>query len=118
MATRPSAPRARRRRAPAATSIRALQRKIEALYGARDRARGLPATFMWFCEEVGELSRALRRRDRRNLEAEFADVLAWLSTLASLAQVDLDEAAGRYANGCPRCRARPCACANKPRTYA
>lgn len=88
----------------------AFQRQIEVLYGRRDRARGLSETFMWFAEEVGELSRALRSTDRSSLSEEFADVLAWLVTLASMAGVHMPQAARRYAAGCPRCRATPCAC--------
>jgi NTP pyrophosphatase (non-canonical NTP hydrolase) len=71
---------------------------------------------MWFCEEVGELTRALRRggesgADREHLEGEFADVLAWLATLASIRGVDLENAANaKYGKGCPRCGAAPCAC--------
>ncbi len=92
-------------------SIREFQDRIEAIYGAKDAARGTAGTFMWFTEEVGELSRALRRGRRPEVEAEFADVLAWLSTLASLHGVDLGAAAAaKYGAGCPRCRATPCAC--------
>jgi NTP pyrophosphatase (non-canonical NTP hydrolase) len=91
--------------------IAEFQRRIEEIYFQRDSARGLAATHMWFCEEVGELTRALRRGQRRELEGEFADVLAWLATLASIAGVDLEEAARRkYAEGCPRCSSAPCAC--------
>ena len=91
--------------------IEEFQRRIEEIYFARDSARGLSATHMWFCEEVGELTRALRRNQREELEGEFADVLAWLSTLASISEVDLAEAARRkYADGCPRCHAAPCVC--------
>ena len=87
------------------------QKRIEAIYYERDKARGLAGTHMWFCEEVGELTRALRRDKREELEGEFADVLAWLSTLASIAEIDLEEAAWKkYGQGCPRCRATPCAC--------
>jgi NTP pyrophosphatase (non-canonical NTP hydrolase) len=87
------------------------QKKIEDIYYARDSARGLAGTHMWFCEEVGELTRALRRDDRKELEGEFADVLAWLATLASIANVDLQAAATKkYGQGCPRCHAAPCAC--------
>lgn len=94
-------------------SIREFQDLIERIYGEKDRARGLAGTYMWFAEEVGELTRALRRGDdRENLEEEFADVLAWLSTLAALHGVDLEAAAAKkYARGCPYCRAEPCACA-------
>ena len=88
------------------------QRRIEAIYFERDKARGLSGTHMWFCEEVGELTRALRRGHKDELAGEFADVLAWLATLASIAGVDLEAAArAKYAEGCPRCRATPCACA-------
>jgi len=91
--------------------IRDFQRRIEAIYYERDAARGLAGTHMWFAEEVGELTRALRRGHKEELEGEFADVLAWLSTLASLAGVDLEAAAAaKYAEGCPRCARVPCAC--------
>jgi NTP pyrophosphatase (non-canonical NTP hydrolase) len=92
--------------------IAEFQKKIEDVYFERDAARGLAGTHMWFCEEVGELTRALRRGHKQELEGEFADVLAWLATLASIAGVDLEAAAKKkYAEGCPRCRATPCGCA-------
>jgi NTP pyrophosphatase (non-canonical NTP hydrolase) len=92
--------------------IREFQDRIEAIYLAKDQARGLEGTFMWFAEEVGELTRALRRNDdRANLEEEFADVLAWLSTLASMRGIDLATAVQKkYAAGCPYCKATPCSC--------
>lgn len=87
------------------------QKLIERIYFERDHARGLAGTHMWFCEEVGELTRALRRNNKDELEGEFADVLAWLATLASISGVDLEAAAKKkYAEGCPRCRGTPCAC--------
>jgi hypothetical protein len=62
-------------------------------------------------QRLGELVRAIRRGERNNLEEEFADVYAWLATLASLHGLDLDQiGAKKYAAGCPRCRAVPCAC--------
>jgi NTP pyrophosphatase (non-canonical NTP hydrolase) len=92
--------------------ITAFQKLIEQLYFDRDSARGLEGTHMWFCEEVGELTRALRRGHQDELEGEFADVLAWLSTLASMSGIDLEAAAlKKYAKGCPRCESTPCACA-------
>ncbi|GJM22005.1 MAG: nucleotide pyrophosphohydrolase [Planctomycetota bacterium] len=88
------------------------QQLIDTIYGAKDRERGTATTFMWLAEEVGELSRALRRQSREELEGEFADVFAWLSTLASIHGVDLEAvAAAKYGNGCPRCSATPCSCA-------
>lgn len=91
--------------------VRTLQAGIRATYGDRDRARGTDAALGWFVEEVGELSRAIRRQGHEQRVREFADVLAWLVTLADLSGVDLAAAAGaRYGHGCPRCGDRPCAC--------
>ena len=87
-----------------------LQEQMGRLYLERDRSRGTDATFRWLAEEVGELARALRRRDPAQLEHEFSDVLAWLASLANLLEVDLERAAARYANGCPKCGLTPCAC--------
>jgi NTP pyrophosphatase (non-canonical NTP hydrolase) len=87
-----------------------LQTQMAALYLERDRARGPDATFRWLAEEVGELARALRTRDQANLEHEFSDVLAWLASLANLTGVDLETAAARYADGCPKCDTNPCSC--------
>jgi NTP pyrophosphatase (non-canonical NTP hydrolase) len=87
-----------------------LQERLRALYEARDRARGRDATFLWLVEEVGELSRALRGGDRAALRHELSDVLAWLLSVATLDGVDMEEAAARYAGGCPRCGRTPCRC--------
>ena len=94
--------------------IAAFQKHIEAVYGAKDRARGVAGSYMWFVEEIGELGRAIREGDPANLREEFSDVLAWLCTLASMSDVDLAEAAQRYAPGCPRCGQTPCACERGP----
>jgi NTP pyrophosphatase (non-canonical NTP hydrolase) len=91
-------------------TLRQFQDLIESTYGARDRARGLDATFRWLVEEVGELARAVRDGDLGRLEDEIGDVLAWTVTVASLCGVDVDRAASRYAAGCPKCRALPCTC--------
>lgn len=95
---------------PDPITIAGFQRAVEAAYLARDRRRGLAGTFVWFTEEVGELARAVKKGERANLLEEFGDVLAWLSSLASLAGVDLAEAAAAYAAGCPACHRAPCTC--------
>jgi NTP pyrophosphatase (non-canonical NTP hydrolase) len=94
-----------------------LQQRIRELYGQKDAARGVEGTFMWFMEEVGELSAALRNGTHEDRVLEFADVLAWLVTLANCTGVDLDEAVRRkYGGGCPGCGKTPCECgsAEKP----
>lgn len=88
-----------------------LQRIIELTYGDRDRARGVPSTVAWLAEEMGELAQAVRKGDRASQVHEFGDVLAWVASLANQMDIDLTEAIERYAAGCPRCHATPCACA-------
>ena len=100
-----------------AVALRDVQSLIRSMFGAKDAARGPEATFLWFSEEVGELAGALRAGDRDELALEFADVLAWLATLANIAGVDLEDAVrAKYGAGCPRCGAAVCACdpARKP----
>lgn len=87
-----------------------LQQSIRDTYGEHDRARGVEGTFAWFVEEVGELSRAIRRQGHDERVVEFSDVLAWLVTLADLCEVDLATAAERYRDGCPKCGHKPCHC--------
>ena len=89
-----------------------LQQLIRDTFGAKDARRGVEGTFMWFMEEVGELAEALRgQHSHAETSAEFADVLAWLLTLANIAGVNLDEAmALKYGSGCPYCKKVPCTC--------
>ncbi|MFH1884584.1 MAG: MazG nucleotide pyrophosphohydrolase domain-containing protein [Planctomycetota bacterium] len=77
-------------------NISKFQRLISKKYEKRDRQRGIPATFMWFIEEVGELATALASEDQKNKEEEFADVFAWLCTLANISDVDLENACAKY----------------------
>ena len=94
-----------------------LQQRIREMYGAKDASRGVDGTFMWFMQEVGELATSLRSQGHAERTLEFADVLAWLATLANIAGVDLEEAmAKKYGGGCPGCGTTPCRCdqAEKP----
>jgi NTP pyrophosphatase (non-canonical NTP hydrolase) len=88
-----------------------LQSVITATYGARDAERGVPATVAWLAEEIGELARAVRKGTREEQLHELGDALAWLASLAAQLGLSLEEAAARYASGCPVCGASPCACA-------
>ena len=104
-------------------SIEQFQNLIRKMYFDKDDARGISATFMWLTEEIGELATALRETEhlagqllespsselrskhnavKRNLEEEFADVFAWLATIANVAEVDLSSALfQKYGAGCP-----------------
>lgn len=83
-----------------------LQALIRQRYFATDSARGTAGTFMHFAEEFGELATALYANnvpgkpptpaERANLEEEFADVLAWLATLANINGVDLEAVMVKY----------------------
>lgn len=98
-------------------TFREFQSLIREMYFEKDETRGIDGTFMWLIEEVGELAAALRGNDAENREEEFADVLAWLSTIANVAGVDLTEAVLRkYGEGCPGCHQWICTCsdAEKP----
>ena len=87
------------------------QSLIERMYSSKDEARGVDGTFMWLMEEVGELAAALREGSKEELAAEFADVLAWLATIANVAGIDLEQAVrAKYGNGCPGCGEMVCCC--------
>lgn len=89
--------------------ISGLQRLMEETYGSRDRERGVETTALWLVEEVGELAEAVRTGE--GLEKEFADVAAWLFSLASLLDVEMEEVLeGLYGEGCPDCGRVPCGC--------
>ncbi|MBX3394781.1 MAG: nucleotide pyrophosphohydrolase [Phycisphaerae bacterium] len=87
------------------------QQIIERMYSAKDRKRGSAATFMWLMEEVGELATAVREGSHQEKEGEFADVLAWLATLANIEGVDLAAVVQKkYGGGCPGCGDMVCRC--------
>ena len=102
---------------PQTLTLGELQSLIETMYSAKDEARGVDGTFMWLMEEVGELASALRDGTHAQQAAEFADVLAWLVTIANVVNVDLTEAiTSKYGSGCPGCGHLICTCpdAGKP----
>jgi len=87
------------------------QKLIRDMYLEKDVARGIDGTFMWLMEEVGELAAALREGTPEELAHEFADVLAWLATIANVANVDLEQAViAKYGKGCPGCGQFVCQC--------
>src|SRR5262249_11466230 len=95
--------------------IREFQQLIDRMYSEKDRQRGTAATFLWFAEEVGELARSMARKERENLPTEFADVFAWLATLANVEGIDLQDAVERkyVTTGCPGCGQAVCICEAK-----
>ena len=91
--------------------ISEFQEMMKRLYFTRDSARGVDGTYNWLLEEVAELGQELKGNDREATEKEFADVIAWLASLANIMGIDLEKSAlAKYPNKCPKCQSSPCAC--------
>jgi len=93
--------------------ISEFQRHIKEIYFDNDSKRGKEKTFIWLIEEIGELAKEIRKSDKKNeaMEAEFADVFAWLCSKANLYGIDIEKCViNKYENGCPKCRKNPCEC--------
>jgi len=81
------------------------------IYFHRDSKRGVTGTLNWLVDEVGELRAAIKEEDKKALEDEFADVLAWLASLANVVDIDLEVATmKKYDSKCPKCHQVPCNC--------
>lgn len=91
--------------------VRAFQGLIRDIYFQRDLQRGSDKTFLWFLEEVGELTRSYRRGEKEKIGPEMADVVAWLVSVANLLNIDLEsELLEKYPRVCPICSSAPCTC--------
>ena len=91
--------------------VRAFQGLIRDIYFQRDLQRGGDQTFLWFLEEVGELTRSYRRGEKEKIGSEMADVVAWLVSVGNLLNIDLEsELLKKYPKVCPICSSAPCAC--------
>jgi NTP pyrophosphatase (non-canonical NTP hydrolase) len=91
--------------------VREFQDMMRRIYFHRDSERGAVGTFDWLVEEVEELGEALKEKNTKAMENEFADVFAWLASLANVVNVDLEKAAmTKYDNRCPKCGQTPCKC--------
>jgi NTP pyrophosphatase (non-canonical NTP hydrolase) len=91
--------------------IHEFQEMMRNIYFSRDSERGTRGTYDWLVDEVRELGEALEANDKKALEDEFADVVAWLASLANVVKVDLEKATlNKYSNKCPKCQRSPCRC--------
>ncbi len=84
---------------------------MKRLYFKRDTQRGVGGTYNWLLDEVAELGEELKGTDKEAMEKEFADVIAWLASLANVIGIDLERATlNKYSNKCPKCQQSPCKC--------
>ena len=92
--------------------ISEFQQMMRQLYFKRDSERGVKGTFDWLVDEVEELGEEIKKgTDREATEKEFADVIAWLASLANIMGIDLERAAmNKYNDKCPKCQRSPCQC--------
>lgn len=91
--------------------ITEFQQMMKTIYFHRDSERGAKGTFEWLVDEVQELGEAMNGTDKEATEKEFADVIAWLSSLANLLDIDLERATlNKYPHKCPKCQSTPCQC--------
>jgi len=93
--------------------IHEFQEMMHRLYFQRDSDRGVEGTYNWLVDEVEELGEELRKTpvDKEAMGKEFADVIAWLSSLANIMEIDLEKVAlDKYNNKCPKCQQSPCQC--------
>jgi NTP pyrophosphatase (non-canonical NTP hydrolase) len=91
--------------------INEFQNMMRRIYFYRDSKRGTEGTLDWLVDEVKELKEVLNEKDATAIENEFADVLAWLASLANIVNIDLEKAAlSKYENRCPKCELSPCEC--------
>jgi NTP pyrophosphatase (non-canonical NTP hydrolase) len=92
--------------------IHEFQEMMKRLYFHRDSERGVKGTYDWLVNELRELGEALEEKDKEAVEKEFADVIAWLASLANISGIDLEKAAvNKYSGKCPKCQRSPCQCA-------
>lgn len=91
--------------------IQEFQDMMRQIYFHWDLERGANGTYNWLVDEVKELGEALKEEGNTSLADEFADVLAWLASLANVLNIDLQKAAlSKYRHKCPKCRRSPCEC--------
>jgi len=91
--------------------IHEFQELMRRLYLNRDCKRGANGTYEWLTDELKELGDALKANDKKGMEEEFADVMAWLASLANVLKVDLEKVSlEKYDGKCPKCRRAPCEC--------
>ncbi|MFX1451278.1 MAG: MazG nucleotide pyrophosphohydrolase domain-containing protein [Promethearchaeota archaeon] len=91
-------------------NISEFQQMMKQLYFERDKKRGVSRTFCWLVEEIGELAKSVNKKNI-DMGQEFADVLAWLCSLANLKNIDLEKVTlEKYNFRCPKCLNNPCKC--------
>lgn len=92
-------------------SLPAWQEMFKSIYGRVNAIAGREKCWLHLHEELGEVSRAFRLKERRNLGDEIADAFAWLVAFCNNSRIDLESAVlGQYQNRCDVCKREECRC--------
>ncbi len=92
--------------------IKEAQNLIRRIYLERDKEKGMERTILRTFQELAELSDAIsKEKPMGEIEAEVADVFAWVISIANLLEIDLGKVLlDKYNNACSRCEKVPCEC--------
>ena len=91
--------------------IHEFQDMMRRIYFHRDSKREAKGTYDWLVDEVSELGTAMKEENIKALQDEFADVFAWLASLANVLDINLEKATlTKYDSKCPKCHQAKCEC--------
>jgi len=92
-------------------SLQAWQDMFKNIYGRVNKVAGREKCWLHLHEELGEVSRAFRLKERVNLRDELADVFAWLVAFCNNSGIGLEFAILRHYPGkCDVCGKKQCQC--------
>ena len=101
----------RDRSAKVPRSLAKWQRLFERIYGNVNKVAGREKIWLHLLEEIGDVSKAQRRKRMKTIKEELADVFAWLCSLSNLLGIDLDEIVSKtYPGKCDVCKKTTCIC--------
>lgn len=87
------------------------QEMFKNIYGRINKVAGKEKCWLHLLEELGEVSRVFRLKERDNLKDEIADVFAWLVAFCNNAGINLESAIlDCYQGKCDACNKKKCEC--------
>ncbi len=92
-------------------SLHAWQDMFKNIYGRVNKVAGREKCWLHLHEELGEVSRAFRLKERINLKDELADVFAWLVAFCNNLGIGLEFSILKcYSGRCDVCGKKQCQC--------